>query len=80
MATTCAGEALMYLTNEAKPPASGLLRPEPKSPSMMNMSGPNCGGSNSSVTSIKLRMRLVSCSRFLLAVHSGESRPLMLNR
>ena len=47
MLTTFAGDELMYLTNEAKPPASGLLSPEPKSPSMTTVPSSRRGGSNS---------------------------------
>ena len=37
MLTTFDGEALMYFTSEAKPPASGLFSPEPKRPSMTSV-------------------------------------------
>ena len=80
MLTTSAGDALIYFTNEAKPPASGLLSPDPNSPSTTTMSASSFGGSNSSVTSTNCFSCFTSCSRCLLAAQSADRRPLMLNR
>ena len=69
--TTFAGEELMYLTSEAKPPASGLLSPEPKRPSMTTISSSRQGGSNSRVTSTN-DFTFLSTRRALLAAQSSE--------
>ena len=79
MLTTFDGEALMYFTSEAKPPASGLFSPEPKRPSTTSVFSSSCGGSNSCVTSMSDFDRF-SSSRFLLAEQSSERWPVMLNR
>ena len=47
MLTTFEGEALIYFTSDAKPPAKGLFSPEPKMPSTTSVSASSCGGSNS---------------------------------
>ena len=71
MLTTCAGEALMYFTNEAKPPPNGLFSPEPNSPSTTSVPCSSCGGSNSCVTSVST-CDLRSTSRFLFSAQSSE--------
>ena len=51
--STGADEALIYLTKAAKPPAKGLLSPEPKRPSTTTVPDESKGGSNSWVTSTR---------------------------
>ena len=81
MLTTSAFDELMYFTNEAKPPFSGLFSPEPNSPSTTSMPCSSCGGSNSCVTSVNRPLAFfVSNSRRLFSAQSAERRPLMLNK
>ena len=79
MLTTLHGDALMYLTSEANPPASGLFSPEPNSPSMMRVSALSVGGSklvDTSVNSILLSFSM----RFLFAAQSSDRWLCMLKR
>ena len=80
MLTTLHGEALIYFTNDENPPASGLLMPEPKRPSMTSVSEVSCGGSNSCVTSMNSFIFLISVSRALFVAQSSDRWPEMLNR
>ena len=80
MLTTWHCDWLMYFTNEAKPPDSGLFSPEPKSPSTTSVSAVRRGGSKSRVTSMKSFTRRPSPKRFLLMLHSSESLLWILNR
>ena len=80
MLTTVADDWLIYFTKEAKPPARGLFKPEPNKPSTTNMPLSNCGGSNSSVTSVKAFMALQSDAFCRFALQSSDKFPLMLNK
>src|SRR5574344_750170 len=78
MLTTSAGDAFMYFTSDAKPPASGLFNPEPNSPSTTSVVLSSIGGSNSCVTIVSECTFLQSASRCLLTAQSGERCPDML--
>ena len=78
MLTTLEGDALIYFTNEANPPARGLFNPEPNSPSTTSVVFSSIGGSNSWVTIVIECNFLQSASRCLLAAQSGERCPEML--
>ena len=79
MATTVAGDALMYFTTAANPPLSGLFSPEPNKPSITRWSSVRAGGANWVLTSWKVISSMISTSS-LLAWQSGESSPLVLKR
>ena len=80
MLTTKAGDALIYLTNDAKPPCSGLLSPEPNSPSITIVCSSSCGGSKFCLTSVKFFTFFVLRKSFMFCEHSSDSFPVVLNR
>ena len=79
MATTIAGEELMYFTTAANPPLNGLFRPEPNNPSITRWSGVRAGGTNWVLISWNFTSSIISTSS-LLVWQSGESSPLVLKR
>ena len=79
MATTMAGEELMYFTTAANPPLNGLFRPEPNNPSITKWSGVRAGGTNWVLISWNFTSSIISTSS-LLVWQSGESSPFVLKR
>ncbi len=79
IATTIAGEELIYFTTAANPPLNGLFSPEPKSPSITKWSGVRVGGTNWVLISWNVTSSAISTSS-LLVWQSGESSPFGLKR
>src|SRR5574344_394929 len=77
--TTVAGDELMYFTTAAKPPLKGLLRPEPKSPSITKWLAVSVGGTNCVLTSVKVTECMDSI-RSRLTWQSADNNPLVLNK
>ena len=71
---------MIYFTSEAKPPASGLLSPEPNSPSTTRVPASRWGGSNSCFTSMNCCIFLTETSLSLFAAQSADRCPVMLNK
>ena len=79
MATTVAGEALMYFTTAAKPPLNGLFSPDPNSPSITKCSGVRVGGTNCVLISWNVTSSIIPTNS-LFVWQSGERFPLVLKR
>ena len=78
--TIFAGLWLIYFTKEAKPPAKGLLSPEPNKPSITNVSAVNSGGSNFAVISVKSFACLLSSKRWRFVTQSSDRWLVILKR
>ena len=79
MATTVAGDVLMYFTTAAKPPLKGLFSPLPNNPSTTTCSAVSTGGTNCVVISWK-SIPATPARRSLFVSQSGDNAPLVLKR